>query len=193
MVNYGRKRVKIWKIGCLWLVCIMSCTCSGSVSKISISGMADGVLVNSNFTAETFLSIFTSLQSNHPRVLYLSLNFSSFDKPVVQEEVEDLKPPTAKCIFLSINRYERKKNLNVALEALDWLRNIFSDKEWKDVHLVMAGKQLSTFYLPSLRFLTCMYLLLITKFEVHSLSYAPRFLDLWPNMGINPCKKNYVL
>ena len=31
--------------------------------------MADGVLVNSNFTAETFLSIFTSLQSNHPRVL----------------------------------------------------------------------------------------------------------------------------
>ena len=81
----------------------MSCTCNGSVSKydcsFSISGMADGVLVNSNFTAETFLSIFTSLQSNHPRVLYLSLNFSSFDKPVVKEEVEDLIPPAAKCIF----------------------------------------------------------------------------------------------
>ena len=98
MVNYGRKMVKIWKIGCLWLVCIMSCTCNSSVSKydcsFSISGMADGVLVNSNFTAETFLSIFTSLQSNHPHVLYLSLNFSSFDKPVVKEEVEDLIPPT---------------------------------------------------------------------------------------------------
>ena len=193
MVMYGRKMVKIWKIGCLWLVCIMSCTCNSSVSKydcsFSISGMADGVLVNSNFTAETFLSIFTSLQSNHPHVLYLSLNFSSFDKPVVKEEVEDLIPPTAKCIFLSINRYERKKNLNVALEALDWLRNIVSDKEWKDVHLVMAGKQLSTFYLPSLRFLTCMYLLLITKFEVHSLSYAPRFLDLWPKYGHKSMQK----
>ena len=121
--------------------------------------------------------------------MYLSLNFSSFDKPVVKEEVEDLKPPTAKCIFLSINRYERKKNLNLALEALDWLRNIVSDKEWEDVHLVMAGKQLSTFYLPSLRFLPCMYLLLITKFEVHSLSYAPRFLDLWPKYGHKSMQK----
>ena len=142
---YGRKRVKIWKIGCLWLVCIMSYTCNSSVSKydrsFSISGMADSVLVNSNFTAETFLSTFTSLCSNRPRVLYPSLNFSSFDKPVVKEKIEDLIPPTAKCVFLSINRYERKKNLNLALEALDWLRNIISDEEWKDVHLVMAGKQ----------------------------------------------------
>ena len=65
---YGRKRVKIWKIACLWLVCIMSCTCSGSVNKFdhsfSISGMADSVLVNSNFTAETFLSTFQSFASN---------------------------------------------------------------------------------------------------------------------------------
>lgn len=103
------------------------------------TGMADSVLVNSNFTAETFLSTFTSLCSNRPRVLHPSLNFSSFDKPVVKEEIEDLIPPIAKCVFLSINRYERKKNLNLALEALDWLRNIISDKEWKDVHLVMAG------------------------------------------------------
>ncbi|KAJ7331170.1 Alpha-1,3-mannosyltransferase-like protein [Desmophyllum pertusum] len=103
------------------------------------TGMADIVLVNSNFTAETFVSTFTSLRSNRPRVLYPSLNFLSFDTPVAEEETKDLIPPTAKAVFLSINRYERKKNLNLALEALDWLRNIISDKEWKDVHLVMAG------------------------------------------------------
>ncbi|PFX17737.1 alpha-1,3/1,6-mannosyltransferase ALG2-like [Stylophora pistillata] len=103
------------------------------------TGMADTVLVNSNFTAETFLSTFTSLGSNRPCVLYPSLNFSSFEKPVEKDEIQDLIPPTAKCVFLSINRYERKKNLNLALEALDWLRNIISDEEWKDVHLVMAG------------------------------------------------------
>lgn len=108
---------------------------------ISLTGMADTVLVNSNFTAETFVSTFTSLRSNRPRVLYPSLNFSSFDTPVAAEETtKDLLPPTAKFVFLSINRYERKKNLNLALEAFDWLRNIISDKEWKNVHLVMAGE-----------------------------------------------------
>ena len=107
--------------------------------------MADIVLVNSNFTAETFVSTFTSLRSNRPQVLYPSLNFSSFDAPVVSEESDNLIPPSAKFVFLSINRYERKKNLKLALEALDWLRNVVSDKDgfgqlgWKDVHLVMAG------------------------------------------------------
>lgn len=115
--------------------------------------MADMVLVNSNFTAETFVSTFTSLRSNRPQVLYPSLNFSSFDTPVAEETYKDLIPPSAKCVFLSINRYERKKNLNLALEALDWLRNIISDIEWKDVHLVMAGEcieTLNTGYLSSL-------------------------------------------
>lgn len=107
--------------------------------------MADIVLVNSNFTAETFVSTFTSLCSNRPQVLYPSLNFSSFDTPVPAEETyKDHIPPSAKCVFLSINRYERKKNLNLALEALDWLRNIISDIEWKYVHLVMAGKFIQT-------------------------------------------------
>lgn len=104
--------------------------------------MADTVLVNSNFTAETFISTFTSLRSQRPRVLYPSLNFSSFDAPVASDEIEDLIPPTAKFVFLSINRYERKKNLTLALEALDWLRNVISEKEWKDVHLIMAGELL---------------------------------------------------
>lgn len=103
--------------------------------------MADTVLVNSNFTAETFVSTFSSLRSNRPRVLYPSLNFSSFDTPVAAEEMtKDLFPPSVKFMFLSINRYERKKNLKLALEAFDWLRNIISEQEWKDVHLVLAGE-----------------------------------------------------
>jgi len=102
--------------------------------------MADIVLVNSNFTADTFVSTFSSLRSSRPRVLYPSLNFSSFDAPLASEESEDIIPPTAKFVFLSINRYERKKNLKLALEALDWLRNVVNEKEWKDVHLIMAGR-----------------------------------------------------
>ena len=106
----------------------------------SNEGMADVVLVNSNFTAETFVSTFSSLCSRRPRVLYPSLNFSSFDVSANANKSDDIVPPTVKTVFLSINRYERKKNLSLALEALDWLRNIVSDKEWKEVHLVMAGE-----------------------------------------------------
>ena len=101
--------------------------------------MADIVLVNSNFTAETFVSTFTRLRNNRPRILYPSLNFTSFNTPVASEESDDLVPSTAKFVFLSINRYERKKNLKLALEALDWLRNVVTDKEWREVHLIMAG------------------------------------------------------
>ena len=103
-------------------------------------GMADLILVNSNFTAETFKSTFKSLCNQRPRVLYPSLNFSTFDVPLVSEETDDLLPPSAKFVFLSINRYERKKNLKLALEALNWLKNLVTDEEWKGVHLIMAGK-----------------------------------------------------
>ena len=102
------------------------------------SGMADIILVNSNFTAETFVSTFTSLRNQRPRVLYPSLNFSTFDA-TPSAESDDLLPPSAKFVFLSINRYERKKNLKLALEALNWLKNLVNDEEWKGVHLIMAG------------------------------------------------------
>ncbi|KAK2554982.1 hypothetical protein P5673_023325 [Acropora cervicornis] len=102
------------------------------------TGMADIILVNSNFTAETFVSTFTSLRNQRPRVLYPSLNFSTFDT-TPSGESDDLFPPSAKFVFLSINRYERKKNLKLALEALNWLKNLVNDEEWKGVHLIMAG------------------------------------------------------
>ena len=98
------------------------------------------MLVNSNFTAETFVSTFTSLRSKRPSVLYPSLNFKAFDFPEHKDRREDMIPPTAKTVFLSINRYERKKNLQLALEALAWLKNVVSKTEWIGVHLVMAGE-----------------------------------------------------
>ncbi|XP_048578101.1 alpha-1,3/1,6-mannosyltransferase ALG2 [Nematostella vectensis] len=103
------------------------------------TGMADLVLVNSNFTADTFLKTFKTLRSSRPSVLYPSINFESFHIPFDHEEVKDLIPPTAKHVFLSINRYERKKNLPLALEALDWLRNTVSKEAWKETHLVISG------------------------------------------------------
>ena len=49
-----------------------------------------------------------------------------------------------KFIFLSINRYERKKDLKLAIKALaslrDKLKENQSDKElWNSCHLILAG------------------------------------------------------
>lgn len=102
-------------------------------------GMADVLLVNSKFTAETFKSTFTSLQGIEPSVLYPSINFKSFHVPFDDDEIKEIIPPKAKTVFLSINRYERKKNLPLALEAMDWLKNKLSEDEWKQTHLIIAG------------------------------------------------------
>lgn len=103
--------------------------------------MVDIVLVNSNFIVEIFVLIFIGLRINRLQVLYFLLNFLLFDILVLVEEIyKDQILFFVKCVFLLINRYERKKNLNLVLEVLDWFRNIISDIEWKDVYLVMVGK-----------------------------------------------------
>jgi alpha-1,3/alpha-1,6-mannosyltransferase len=106
---------------------------------IYLAGMADVVLVNSKFTAKTFGNTFRTLQGIEPAVLYPSINFKSFHVPFDDEDIKDLIPQATKAVFLSINRYERKKNLPLALEAMDWLKNKLTEKEWKHTHLIIAG------------------------------------------------------
>ncbi|KAL7840497.1 hypothetical protein AOLI_G00258200 [Acnodon oligacanthus] len=73
------------------------------------TGMADRIVVNSKFTAE------------------------------VEEDLSGLVPEGRCVLFLSINRYERKKNLPLALQALATLKDSISSRQWDQVHLVMAG------------------------------------------------------
>ncbi|XP_006010934.1 alpha-1,3/1,6-mannosyltransferase ALG2 [Latimeria chalumnae] len=101
------------------------------------TGMADCIVVNSKFTAGVFKQTFKSLSHLDPDILYPSLNFSIFD--AVPAGLGDLVPSQRKFLFLSINRYERKKNLPLALEAFHGLRSQVSASEWEKVHLVMAG------------------------------------------------------
>ncbi|XP_050189222.1 alpha-1,3/1,6-mannosyltransferase ALG2 [Myiozetetes cayanensis] len=102
------------------------------------TGMADCIVVNSKFTASVFKDTFKSLSHINPDVLYPSLNISSFET-IVPADIADLLPMKKKFLFLSINRYERKKNLALALEALHELRGRLDSHDWNEVHLVMAG------------------------------------------------------
>ncbi len=67
--------------------------------------------------ANVFKETFKTLSAIEPEVLYPIPNFSTLDQRV-EPPNDDLIPTGMKTIFLSINRYERKKNLGLAIEAL---------------------------------------------------------------------------
>lgn len=105
------------------------------------TGLADILLVNSHFTAETFRKSFPSLKDRELHVLYPSLNIPKF-KTAERRLSKTVRPknrddPTR--MFLSINRYERKKNLNLAIESFAELRSRVTEDEFANLSLVMAG------------------------------------------------------
>lgn len=100
------------------------------------TGAADGVLVNSKFTSRIFSETFKTLNIT-PDVLYPSLVTKSFDRTPLDDSVEDIADNAN--VLLSINRYERKKNLPLALKAFKLLERILSKQEWDRLHLVIAG------------------------------------------------------
>lgn len=84
------------------------------------TGMADKILVNSKFTALTFSKTFNHLDARgiKPAVLYPAVNVNQFDEP----------SDSYKLNFLSINRFERKKNIDLAISAFAMLRTLQGDE-----------------------------------------------------------------
>ena len=102
------------------------------------TNMADKVLVNSKFTAEIFRNTFKSINFT-PSVLYPSLDFEKFDKSI-NLILSDIGIHTrAEYIFLSLNRYERKKNIGLAIKAFQKLSNSLGASQKENIHLVIAG------------------------------------------------------
>jgi len=97
------------------------------------TGLADIIFVNSGFTKQIFFKTFKRLSKVRPRILYPSLNTNYFDITVGTKPSE--LQAKSKGFFLSINRYERKKNVGLALHAYAEL----SEASRKDVKLVVAG------------------------------------------------------
>lgn len=103
------------------------------------TGQAHGILVNSRFTRRIFKSTFKSLGHIDPEVLYPSLNTDYFDQSIPAETVPIELPSNSDFLILSLNRYERKKNLPLAIEALKEMQNSLSKQEFSKVHLIIAG------------------------------------------------------
>lgn len=98
---------------------------------------ANFIVVNSKFTQGVFYSNFPILKKfkKPTDVLYpaIDLNkFDSFSKKTEFDEFTKIKDP----FFLSLNRYERKKNINLAIESLEKFKKTSPNSP---VKLVIAG------------------------------------------------------
>lgn len=103
------------------------------------TGCADKIYVNSAFTKSVYKNTFPSLKTD-PDILYPSINTSFFDnfQKVESDWIND-KISVGNFVFLSINRYERKKNIELSIKALKHLKELLSVEEYDKCALVIAG------------------------------------------------------
>jgi alpha-1,3/alpha-1,6-mannosyltransferase len=109
--------------------------------------MAHTTLVNSNFTQGVYVNAFPLIQkyftNKTPKVLYPAINPKNFEvTPDYNESlVEVLKGHQISektRIITSLNRYERKKNIGLALKSFAHYLTAFKPKDVEPL-LVIAG------------------------------------------------------
>ncbi|KAJ8575913.1 hypothetical protein ON010_g3299 [Phytophthora cinnamomi] len=94
---------------------------------------SDIIVANSKFSRGVFQEVFPRLQSKKLGVLYPPVDVKAY-KATAKAEVE-----RDSGLFVSLNRFERKKNVALAIEALVELRNRLPSEEFQRVKLIVAG------------------------------------------------------
>jgi alpha-1,3/alpha-1,6-mannosyltransferase len=95
------------------------------------TGCSDGIVVNSNFTKTIFYEAFPRLDWANPKVVYPCVDVEEAEKQVKEDRLW-----TGTRILLSINRFERKKDVGLAIQAYAGL----PEQERKNTRLVVAGE-----------------------------------------------------
>ncbi|KAI9274578.1 alpha-1,3/1,6-mannosyltransferase ALG2 [Phascolomyces articulosus] len=102
------------------------------------TAMSDTIAVNSGYTGSVFKESFPSICQT-PEILYPPINFRGYDRSVDlnDESVKILQCPQK--MLISINRFERKKNVELALRAFASLKDMVSTETLAEYRLVLAG------------------------------------------------------
>ncbi|KDQ59753.1 glycosyltransferase family 4 protein [Jaapia argillacea MUCL 33604] len=98
---------------------------------------ADVILANSSFTSRVFRSHFKSI-SYEPRIVYPGINISAYEQGFDANNSDVQQVLSSRPTFLSLNRFEKKKNARLAIEAF----TLFKQKRptgLDKVRLVLAG------------------------------------------------------
>ncbi|KAK6897713.1 Alpha-1,3/1,6-mannosyltransferase ALG2 [Candida tropicalis] len=97
------------------------------------TGWSDQIVVNSNFTKQIFHDTFKRLNNINPGVIYPCVDTEIINDESSDEEV--LKFFKDSRYFLSINRFERAKNIELAIQAFAKSKKLIPGKP----RLVIAG------------------------------------------------------
>lgn len=83
------------------------------------TGLSDCIIVNSNFTKSIFHKTFKRLRNVEPEVIYpcIDVNSTDLNEEEVRKVVDVKTFFKGTLYFLSINRFERTKNIELAIEA----------------------------------------------------------------------------
>lgn len=121
------------------------------------TAMADAVLVNSNFTKSVYSAVFPSIRRmrksnvSDPIVLYPPIHCENYDRPpgdlpngdlvlLYNRDGDSSDDDDGYRVIVSINRFERKKGIHLAVQAFARLRDLMSDgDEFERMRLVVAG------------------------------------------------------
>ncbi|TFK80302.1 glycosyltransferase family 4 protein [Polyporus arcularius HHB13444] len=100
---------------------------------------ADTLLANSKFTVSVFKRHMPSITVT-PRVVYPGINLSAYAPPDVSASDPDIgRVSSDRPTLLSLNRFEQKKNVALAIDAFALLREKSVAGSSKKIRLVLAG------------------------------------------------------
>ncbi|KZT74049.1 glycosyltransferase family 4 protein [Daedalea quercina L-15889] len=131
---------------------------------------ADVILANSKFTARVFKMHFASIRST-PKVVYPGINLSAYEATSFDTQDQDiLDIASDRPTLLSLNRFERKKNAALAVDAFALLRKKLASSAASPhpgkLRLVVAGG-----YDPRLEDNMMTLVALIDRAKANSLSF----------------------
>ncbi|KAK7044094.1 Alpha-1,3-mannosyltransferase-like protein [Paramarasmius palmivorus] len=98
---------------------------------------ADRILANSKFTSRVFKSYFPSIQQE-PTIVYPGINIQAYTSEIDHSDPDIVTVTSLRPTLLSLNRFERKKNAALAVEAFARLRSR-NKQSGQNMRLVLAG------------------------------------------------------
>ncbi|GMT14217.1 hypothetical protein PFISCL1PPCAC_5514 [Pristionchus fissidentatus] len=117
-----------------WYRKVIDCLEARSIDK------ADVICVNSNFTASIVRLTFPRLAARPLTVLYPSLNTAFFDSTEPSRPYKlERDQGGFDHMFVSLNRFEGKKNHHLAIDAFVELGKRLKPSEYARCHLIVAG------------------------------------------------------